>query len=370
MKVLVTGSRGFLGRNLCCQLSVATSCKVLEFNKGDSYELLQRLIEESDVIFHLAGVNRPSKQEEYITGNELLTKFICDHLNKLRSDSNKTLVFASSKHALSGTAYGVSKKVAESHCLELARKTGHRVFIVRLPNVFGKWSKPNYNSVVATFCHNLVSGIPLDINKDNPLLSLTYVDDVVKAFIALLKSGGDGIFQTVAPTYDVTIRDLAFRLKELWDARAEHRLISPFDDFSRALYSTLLSFIPIENSLTSLIKHTDQRGFFCEILHMGFSGQISAFTIAPGQVRGEHFHNSKNEKFVFLKGELNFVFEHVLTKERHIAEISESNLVVIETFPGWAHSIENIGSEIAIGIVWANEVFDRKMPDTYAYKLG
>ena len=371
MKVLVTGADGFLGKNLCTYLSSNDSITVLKFTRADKFEILCSLMIDIDFIFHFAGINRPENEDEYFQGNTDLTKALCDAIKE--NNRKIPIVFSSSVQAGSTGAYGHSKRLAEQHLLSLQDQLGNKLYIFRLPNVFGKWCKPNYNSVVATFCHNIINRVPINIHDPKKVISLVYVDDLISQFFELLKSKPTHVtgpdFREIEPQYSISIGNLAETIKKFHNSRKKGYIESVGTGLTRALYSTFISYLEPQHFSYNLTKNEDQRGVFVEVLKSTSSGQVSYFTALPGITRGGHYHDSKTEKFVVVRGKARFRFKNILTGE--IFEIVTDHKVptVVETVPGWAHDITNTGSDEMLVILWANEVFDKLNPDTFSYPL-
>lgn len=369
MKVLVTGSGGFIGKNLVVRLKERGDIEVLTFARGDSQEELFSKVAQADFVFHLAGVNRPKDVAEFEEGNTDLTKILCQAV----SETGRPIpfVYASSVQAEHDNAYGTSKLAAEQALLELATRTNAPIWIYRLPNIFGKWCRPNYNSVVATFCHNIVHGLPIDINNPDAPLRLAYIDDVATALISHLGQAATGAsFVQVAPIYETTVGELAAHLHAFKRSRTDLVLEPVGQGFLRALYATYISYYPPGDFAYPLVRHEDRRGSFAEMLKTKDSGQVSFFTAHPGVTRGGHYHHTKNEKFLVVQGKALFKFRHIVTDERHELKTSCDNLQVVETVPGWSHDITNIGEDTMVVMLWANEIFDPKRPDTKNYEVS
>jgi UDP-2-acetamido-2,6-beta-L-arabino-hexul-4-ose reductase len=365
MKVLVTGAAGFLGRNLLVRLRERGDCEVDNFTRQDPPESLATKVAGADVVYHLAGVNRPSDPREFDTGNADLTRALCDAVR-----APPAVVFASSTQAAGDGAYGRSKRRAEDAVLGLAAETGTRVHVYRLPNVFGKWCRPRYNSVVATFCHLIARGEPIRIDDPSARLTLAYVDDVVDDFLGLLDGACAPGFRDVPVQYQATVGEIAQIVQSFADSR--HSLVIPpvGTGLTRALYATYLSHLPTDRFGYLLTRHEDARGMFVEVLKTPDAGQFSFFTAHPGVTRGGHYHHTKTEKFIVLRGQALFRFRHLLTDEvvehRSSGEVPE----VVETIPGWVHDITNVGSDEMVVMLWANEIFDRQKPDTVASRVA
>jgi UDP-2-acetamido-2,6-beta-L-arabino-hexul-4-ose reductase len=370
--VLVTGANGFIGKNLVVRLRELPHFVVTEFVRGDAPEALPGLLAQADAVVHLAGENRPADEGAFAQVNTGLTVAICDALavEQRRSGRQLPLVLASSAQAERDNSYGQSKLAAEQAVQALCAATGHPAVVYRLPGVFGKWCKPNYNSVVATFCHNLARGLPLQINDPVARLQLVYVDDVVSSFIAALDEPAQGLAHgEVAPVYDITLGELAAQIRAFGDCRSSLMSERVGTGLARALYATYVSYLPNERFAYDVPVHGDPRGVFVEMLKTPDSGQFSYFTAHPGITRGGHYHHSKTEKFLVIKGCAVFRFRHLLTGELFELATSGDKPQVVDTIPGWVHDITNVGVDEMVVMLWANEVFDRERPDTVASKV-
>lgn len=368
MKVLITGANGFVGQNLIAHLGERSDVEVLRFTRQDALEDLPRLVAEVDFVFHLAGVNRPQNPEEFEVGNADLTRALCD---AIAGSGRKTpVIYTSSTQAESDNPYGISKRRAEEALLSL-KAQGVPVHVLRLPNVFGKWARPNYNSAVATFCHNIIRGLPITINDPSARLNLVYIDDVVRHFIEVMDGKLQGeAADEVAPVYSTTVGEMAGHLEAFRDSRASMITEPVGTGLVRALYSTYLSYVPPERFTYEVPKHGDPRGVFVEMLKTKDSGQFSYFTAHPGITRGGHYHHSKTEKFLVIKGEARFCFRHITSGEFYELRTTGEKPEIVETVPGWTHDITNVGQDEMIVMLWANEIFDRERPDTYARPVG
>lgn len=370
MKVLITGSDGFIAKNLALGLQQRQNIQVITFNRDSKLEDLPILIETADFIFHLAGINRPQDSAEFESGNVDLSGLVCDSIRKSidKRKRHVPIVFSSSIHAGSDNEYGRTKLAAESIFSALADDTGNPVFICRLPGVFGKWAKPNYNSVVATFCYNIARGLPITINDQQHLLRLVYIDDVVEKFINLLDTyvhlEAKQHYINVEPEYVVALGEIAESIISFRNSRDSLELDRVGTGFLRALYSTYVSYLPNQEFSYPVKQHTDPRGSFVELFKSKDSGQVSYFTAHPGFTRGGHYHHTKTEKFMVVSGTARFRFRHMLTEEYYETVTSGDKPVIVETIPGWAHDVTNIGNDELMAIVWANEVFDPAHPDT------
>jgi UDP-2-acetamido-2,6-beta-L-arabino-hexul-4-ose reductase len=369
MKVLITGANGFVGQNLISHLSEKSDVEVVRFTREDSLENLPSLVAQVDFIFHLAGVNRPLDPQEFHTGNTDLTRALCD---AIRLGGRKVpVLYTSSSQAELDNPYGSSKLGAEQVLLDLNSKNGSEVHLFRLPNVFGKWARPNYNSAVATFCNNIARGLPIQINDPHARINLVYIDDVIACFIAVMEGKMSGSpFVSVEPQYNITVGELSEQLAAFRDSRKSMITESVGTGLVRALYSTYLSYLPPERFTYEVPKHGDPRGVFVEMLKTKEAGQFSYFTAHPGITRGGHYHHTKTEKFLVIKGTACFRFRHIVSGEFYELFTSGENPEIVETVPGWSHDITNIGSEEMIVMLWANEIFDREAPDTFTFPVG
>lgn len=371
-RVLVTGANGFIGKNLLLRLSELPGVTVSTFLRGDDVANLRALVAHVDCVVHLAGENRPTDDAAFAQVNTGLTVALCEALAAERKHSGRQLplVLASSTQAERDNLYGKSKLAAEQAVESLCAATGHPAIIYRLPGVFGKWCKPNYNSVVATFCHNIVHGLPIQINDAAARLQLVYVDDVVSSFIAALEAPSAGLTRgEVSPDYTTTLGELAKQLHAFGDCRTSLMSERVGTGLVRALYATYVSYLPNDLFAYEVPQHADGRGVFVEMLKTPDSGQFSYFTAHPGITRGGHYHHTKTEKFLVIKGQALFRFRHLLTDERYELHTSGETPVVVDTIPGWAHDITNVGAEEMVVMLWANENFDRQNPDTVASKV-
>ncbi len=362
MKILVTGSEGFIAKNLIEHLKRDESIELYLFSKKDSLNLLKAYVQEVDFIFHLAGVNRPQSVEEFYEGNSDLTQIITDTLKEAKK--NTPILLSSSTQAELDNDYGKSKLKAEELLLEYAKDMGAKVYIYRLPNVFGKWSKPNYNSVIATWCYNIANDLEIQVNSRDTVLSLVYIDDVVKSFIQKLNSNDSG-YCKVEPVYQKSLGEIEELLYKFKANRETLVIPNVASGFERALYATYLSFLPTDKFSYELKGHQDSRGTFYEVLKTIDSGQFSLSTTAPGIKRGGHYHHTKNEKFLVVKGEAIIELRHIVTNEKVSYKVSDKKIEIVEMIPGYTHNIKNIGSDELVLLLWANENYDDSNPDTY-----
>jgi UDP-2-acetamido-2,6-beta-L-arabino-hexul-4-ose reductase len=374
MRALVTGSSGFIGRNAVTALSAA-GIETAAFDIGDPPAALREGIDASEVILHLAGVNRPKDPEEFRAVNVDLTRVIARGL--MESGRPSLVLFASSIQAELDNPYGNSKREAEEIFREAASINPNlRVAVFRLPNVFGKWCRPNYNSVVATFCWNAVHGEKLIVNDPGKRLTLAYIDDVIRHFKKAI-DGRDAVFSgerflylPVEPVYDTTVSALAHAVTEIVRLQRAGFVPDFSDGLTRALYATALSYFPAENLLRRPERHEDHRGSLVELIKSFQSGQIFFSRSKPGVVRGNHYHHTKTEKFIVIDGEAVIRMRKIGESDLMEFPVSGEDIAVVDIPPGYTHSIENTGPRDLITLFWASEPFDPERPDTYPENVG
>jgi len=366
--VLVTGANGFIGKNLIVSLNAEEGFSVLKYSRENSVDELSKLVEQADVVVHLAGENRHKDPTVFDEVNAGLTQMLCSAISK--AGRNIPMLLASSIQSVQDNPYGRSKRAAEEAVEKLAIETGGTVYIYRLPGVFGKWCKPNYNSVVATFCHNIANDLPIQIYDESAELGLVYIDDVVEEFMSIIKKTPEGVSNPeIKPLYRITLGELAEQIKAFKNCRENLVSEAVGQGLVRALYSTYVSYLRPEQFSYSLLRHRDKRGIFVEMLKTKESGQFSFFTIHPDVTRGGHYHNSKTEKFLVLKGSSRFRFRHIVTHETYEIFTNGDESIVVDTVPGWTHNITNVGDEEMIVMIWASEIFDHNAPDTIAAEI-
>lgn len=369
MRLLITGSRGFIGRNLRARLESDQRHELSFFDRGGDSAALHAGIDSCDAVIHLAGANRPPDEREFQSVNADLTAAIAERVRLC--GRRVPIVFASSTQAELDNPYGRSKLAGEAALGRLRDGGDCPVYIFRLPGVFGKWCRPNYNSVVATFCHNFANSLPVVVHDSERVLRLVYVDHVVDAFVALADAGFPaGATAEVAAVRTITLGALAEQIRSFRNCRRDLGIERVGTGLVRELYSTYMSYVPPSDFSYPLVRHGDARGVFVEMLKTKDSGQFSFFTAGPGVTRGGHWHHTKTEKFLVVKGRARFRFRNMDTGETHELCTAHDAPAVVDTVPGWAHDITNIGDDEMIVMLWANEVFDRSRPDTYAKALS
>lgn len=363
--VLVTGAAGFVGKNLVTALRRLDDVAVFTYAKGDDRSVLESALLKADVIYHLAGVNRPEKEEEFALGNSGFTGEIVQSLFK--HGRTPKIILPSSSQAALDNPYGRSKKAAEDVLLDYNRATDAPVAIYQLPGVFGKWSRPNYNTVVATFCHNIARGLDIHISNPDHEIELVYIDDVLAEFMRHLGEYGDAARQryTVARTFRVTLGDLAKRIRQLHAIRETLVIPDLADDFMKCLHATYLSFLPEDDFAYPVKMFTDNRGWLFELIKSKHFGQIFVSKTLPGITRGDHYHDTKLEKFCVIQGQGIIRFRHIHSREILVYPVDGSAIKVVDIPPGYTHHIENLGESEMIVLFWANQVFNPANPDTF-----
>lgn len=370
-KILVTGSGGFVGKNLCAKLGTLDNVQVLTFTRKDSNDTLASHVNNADIIFHLAGVNRPENDEEFAKDNTLLTKNIVALLEKKKTKTQ--LIVTSSTQALLDNPYGKSKLDAENIALEWAKASDNLAFVYRLPGVFGKWCKPNYNSVVATFCYNIAHNLPITINDPKCIIKLAYIDTVIKQFTDHLANDpskqNSGLY-AIESTFDVSLGELSERIKAIHAIRSSLIVPNLDDALNKYLYATYISYLETDDFSYSLNKNTDNRGWLAEFVKSKQFGQIFISKTKPGISRGDHWHNTKIEKFLVVEGDAEITFRNKTNSQDIIRyQVTGEDLTVLDIPTGYVHAIRNTGETDLLTIFWANEILDKAYPDTYYEKV-
>ena len=367
MKILITGAKGFVGKNLVVELRNQGFEDLMEFDVDTDPNQLDKYARECDFVFHLAGVNRPENTADFMTGNFGFTSQLLDALKKHHSKA--PVLITSSIQAAQNNPYGESKKAGEDLLFDYSKETGSKVYVYRLPNVFGKWCRPNYNSAVATFCNNIAHNLPIQVNDPNVILNLVYVDDVINSFIAKLKVESpldlSNRFEEVSPVYTKPLGEIVSLLNQFKDSRLTLQLPDMGDAFVKKLYSTYLSYLPESDFSYPLKMNVDQRGSFTEFLKTSERGQVSVNISKPHITKGNHWHHTKNEKFLVVSGKGVIRFRKIDSEDIIEYLVSGEKLEVVDIPVGYTHNIENLGDTDMITIMWVNEVFDKEKPDTY-----
>lgn len=364
-KVLITGANGFMGKNLCADLDRHEDIKILRFGSENTHKELQKLVQEADFIFHFAGVNRPANESEFDLVNRELTQVIVDELQKCKK---QTPVFLSSSiQAELVNPYGKSKKAAEDAIFELEKSNGNPVYVYRLPNVFGKWCKPDYNSVVATFCNNIAKDKDISIDNPDTKLTLVYIDDILRECQRCLNSEIQGSTKilSIEQQFTITLKELADKIYDFKKSR-ETILLPNFESlFDRYLYATYTSYLETNNFGYDLEMKHDDRGWLSEFVKSKQFGQIFISKTKPGITRGNHWHHTKIEKFLVLSGEADIKFRKLETNKVFSYKVTGDQLKVLDIPAGYTHSITNTGKVELITIFWSDEIFNSDAPDTY-----
>lgn len=375
MKVLITGAKGFVGKNLAAQLRNISEGKakcaglsavsVYEYDMDTEPVLLEEYCRDCDFVFHLAGVNRPKEQKEFMDGNLGFTSTLLAALKKHRNSC--PVMLSSSTQAALDNPYGESKKAGEELLLQYGRETGAKVLIYRFPNVFGKWCRPNYNSAVATFCHNVAHGLPITVNDPAVQMTLVYIDDVVEELLLALrgKETRDGDFCKVPVEHKITLGAIADLIHSFKAGREERCIPDMSNAFTKKLYAAYLSYLPEDAFSYPLKMNTDSRGSFTEIIRTADRGQFSVNISKPGIVKGNHWHHTKNEKFVVVSGKGVIRFRKPDSAQVLEYYVSGDRIEAVDIPTGYTHNIENLGDTDMVTFMWCNECFDPEKPDTY-----
>lgn len=382
MKILVTGAKGFVGRNLVSQLHNIQSGKarnygmegkeltVFEYDVNSDASELDVYCRQADFVFNLAGVNRPKESSEFMKGNFGFASTLLDTLKKYGNTC--PVMLSSSTQAAQDNPYGESKRAGEQLMFDYSKETGAKVLVYRFPNVFGKWCRPNYNSAVATFCHNIAHDLPIQVNDPDVVMNLVYVDDVVDELLAALngREHRKGDYCEVPVVHTITLGSIAVLIKSF--RRMSENLDVPdlSDAFTKKLYSTYLSYLPVEKFRYPLKMNVDERGSFTEIIRTADRGQFSVNISKPGITKGQHWHHTKNEKFVVVSGHGLIQFRKIGCEEIIEFEVSGDRIEAVEMIPGYTHNIINLSeTEDLVTVMWCNECFNPERPDTYFEKV-
>ena len=376
MKLLITGAKGFMGKNLVSQLKnirdgkiknseLTSNLIIYEYDIDTDPHLLNDYTKDCDFVFHLAGVNRPKNEEEFMSGNFGFTSILLDLLKKQHNKA--PVLITSSIQALLDNPYGKSKKAGENLLFQYSMDTGSQVYVYRLPNVFGKWCRPNYNSAVATFCNNIANGLDITINDPNHDMKLVYIDDVENKFINALnaKENRKDSYCYVPITHEIKLGKIAELLYSFKESRKNLSIPNQQDSFAKKLYATYLSYLPMNEFSYPLKMNVDNRGSFTEFLKTDEYGQVSVNISKPGIIKGNHWHHTKNEKFLVVKGKGMIRFRRLDSNEIIEYRVSGDKLEVVDIPTGYTHNIENLGDDDMVTIMWANEKFNPEKPDTY-----
>lgn len=369
LNVLVTGAGGFIGKNLIDRLHKEKEISIKQYHRGDNLSLLYQHLNDSDVIYHLAGVNRPQHNTEFASVNRGLTEQIVNYLRE--HQKSPKIIFSSSAQAAFDTPYGLSKKAAEEVLIDYSNDTGAEVFIYRLPGVFGKWCKPHYNSVVATFCHEISRNKEIEIHHAEKTLELAYIDDVASDLMDCLtrKKTEEEIYYPFSQSFHITIGELAHKLYEFKEIRKSLVIPDLSDKLTKYLYTTYLSYLDENNFSYELPAHRDERGSLVELIKSREAGQVFMSTSREGVIRGNHYHHTKVEKFCVIKGTANIHLRKINSDKLITYTVSDQKLEMVDIPPGFTHSIENVTDDEIIILFWVNEIFDADQPDTFSLNV-
>jgi len=371
MKILITGANGFIGKNLIAELHNQGYTDLLEYDINTNRDLLDEYTKECQFVFHLAGVNRPENSEEFMLGNFGFTSLLLDSLKKYRNKS--PILITSSIQAILENPYGQSKKAGENLLFQYNQETDVPVFVYRLPNVFGKWCRPNYNSAVATFCNNIANNLPIQVNNPEAEMNLVYIDDVISSFIEKVHGTRCTVhgekFESVSPVHTVKLGEIANLIYKFKESRDNLQVSDMRDAFTKKLYATYLSYLPEDCFSYPLKMNIDDRGSFTEFLKSPDRGQVSVNISKPHITKGNHWHHTKNEKFLVVKGNGVIRFRKIDSDKIIEYFVSGEKLEVVDIPVGYTHNIENLGNTDMVTIMWANELFDKDKPDTFFLKV-
>lgn len=378
MNILVTGAKGFVGKNLIAQLhniasgkakvpNITDDIKIFEYDLDSDPQELEIYCKYADFVFNLAGVNRPKDADEFMEGNFGFASTLLDTLK--RHYNYCPVMLASSTQALLDNPYGESKRAGEELFFNYSKETGAKVLVYRFTNLFGKWCRPNYNSVVATFCHNIAKDDTIQVNDPSVTLNLAYIDDVVEELIAALsgEESYDGDFCTIPTSHSITLGEIVQLLSDFKNSRTNLSVPNVGDPFTKKLYSTYLSYLPEYSFSYPLKMNIDERGSFTEIVRTSNNGQFSVNISKPHIIKGNHWHHTKNEKFVVVSGNGVIRFRSISSPESEAIEyyVSGEKIEVVDIPVGYTHNIENLGESDMVTVMWCNECFDPQKPDTF-----
>ncbi|MGF2145773.1 capsular polysaccharide biosynthesis protein CapF [Vagococcus fluvialis] len=365
MKILITGANGFIGKNLISELYNRDYQDLLLVDRDTTEKELEKYSLEADFVFHLAGVNRPKEEIEFTQGNVDFTDRLLSNLKK--SNKKAPIMISSSTQAVLDNSYGISKRAGEQLIFDYAEETGVRSLVYRFPNVFGKWSRPNYNSAIATFCYNISRNLDITVNDPSVMLELVYIDDVVNELINGLteKESRENNYCFVPTTHRQSLGWIVETIKSFKESRENLVLPNVGDELTKKLYSTYLSFLAEDNFSYKLKMNKDNRGSFTEFLRTTHAGQTSINISKPGIVKGNHWHHTKNEKFLVVSGEGVIRFRKPKSNEIIEYFVSGEELEVVDIPVGYTHNIENLGKTEMVTVMWVNEPFNPDEPDTF-----
>lgn len=365
MKILITGAKGFIGKNLIAELRNRKYTDILEYDIDTDASLLEAYCKDAEFVFHLAGVNRPKEQSEFMEGNFGFTSTLLDGLKKYSNTC--PIMISSSIQAEIDNPYGKSKKAGEDLLFDYGKESGSKVLVYRFPNVFGKWCRPNYNSAITTFCHNIAHGLSITVNDPSVVMNLVYIDDVVEELIKALEGNQNKVdrFCEVPIVHTITLGEIVGLINSFKESREKCSVPDMSEGFAKKLYSTYLSYLPEDQFSYELKMNVDQRGSFTEFIKTPDRGQVSVNISKPGITKGNHWHHTKNEKFLVVNGKGVIRFRKIDSDEVLEYFVSGQRMEVVDIPTGYTHNIENLGDTDMVTVMWANEAYDPEKPDTY-----
>ena len=368
MKILITGAKGFIGKNLVAELRNQAYNDLLEYDLDSDSKLLDDYTQKCQFVFHLAGVNRPENPEEFMNGNFGFTSQLLDSLKK--HNNKAPILITSSTQAALENPYGQSKKAGEELIFQYGYDNNVPVYVYRLPNVFGKWCRPNYNSAVATFCNNIANELPIQINDPEVMMNLVYIDDAISSFINKIKDNesfdkSSNKYEQVIPVHTIKLGEIVSLLHQFKESRINLQIPDMGNAFVKKLYATYLSYLPANNFSYPLKMNIDARGSFTEFIKSQDRGQVSINISKPHITKGNHWHHTKNEKFLVVSGQGVIRFRRIDTDEILEYFVSGDKLEVLDIPVGYTHNIENLGDTDMVTVMWVNEIFDKDKPDTF-----
>ncbi len=376
MNILITGAKGFVGKNLVAQLKnikegkdktfdLDNNIEIYEYDIDSSPVLLDEYCSKADFVFHLAGVNRPKNEEDFMKGNFGFTSTLLSTLKKHKNIC--PVMISSSTQAALDNPYGKSKKAGEDLLFNYSKQTGAKVLVYRFPNLFGKWCKPNYNSAIATFCHNIAHNLEIKVNDRNHQMTLVYIDDLLSELVHALKGQEtkDGKYCKVEQEYKTSLGEIVDLIYSFKESRISLDIPNMNNGLVKKLYSTYLSYLPVDKFSYPLKMNIDNRGSFTEIIRTVDKGQVSVNISKPGITKGQHWHHTKNEKFLVVSGKGVIRFRKIDEEKVYEYFVSGEKLEVVDIPVGYTHNIENLGKEDMVTVMWCNEPFKPDKPDTF-----
>lgn len=365
MKILVTGAKGFVGRNLIAELVNQKYNEIYEYDIDTEHSLLEHYCKDAEFVFHLAGVNRPQDDAEYMDGNFGFTSVLLETLKKNKNSC--PIMISSTIQAALDNPYGKSKKAGEDLIISYGNETNAKTLVYRFPNIFGKWCRPNYNSAIATFCNNIANDMPIQVNDPSAIMNLVYIDDVVEELINALKGKENrkGDFCEVSVSYTTTLAEIVDLIKSFKENRKTLNVPNMSNPLEKKLYSTYISYLPTNKFSYPLKINEDDRGSFTEIIRTMDRGQFSVNIAKPGITKGNHWHHSKNEKFLVVSGRGLIRFRKLNTIEIIDYFVSGDKMEMVDIPTGYTHNITNVGDKDLVTFMWVNEPFNSDKPDTY-----